>query len=567
MLCDSIAIPHFAKSSNNRDKSKDRNFDNREILRWNRIDGLPKLKFLEVSNIWNFIYKNQSDIVKNNNFDLIFASDKCDGINKLPYPPLASYICVDDVKSKKGAFDILKSFLDGKNKSTQSLIGEGKINLPNTKINLSFFPNSLIYGSRGSGKSKLCERLKFYFGDDDEKIFFLKQGEYIINKKERIKQKFTEDSICQEYQKNINSKMEKIEKIFCDTLKKINSSLVQSKEKLDEEIKKKRNEIKNNIVENLCDENHIFERTMSKYKNIDQYKNNVVNGERFENIKELINKWLIFLKSFFGKKHEIKSSQQRDIFLNWFKEISKYLISEYEEHLWRKKIEDCKNEIFSQLKQVSRDRTSWEYRFNFSLFDYWLLKQIIAIHKEIICSISPKLKIIKCGEKYGLKFEIDLDEKEYFKVKKIDSNKMELITFKDNGKNFPASFGQVSEFLIKNAINKNKESTVFILDEPEYGLDNNFIKEDLSPFFNKVCDANKYLFLVTHNHVMWSELFENREGNKTYIFCDYDGEHKVVQNTEFNGSIFLDNYEAGLKSYKKRNDLYNNKNNKIDLEK
>ena len=97
-------------------------------------------------------------------------------------------------------------------------------------------------------------------------------------------------------------------------------------------------------------------------------------------------------------------------------------------------------------------------------------------------------QIVKYDGKYGLKFKINLDDKDYFKIKKIELKDMELMVFRDNKvkeKSFPASFGQVSEFLIKSAIEKNKESTIFILDEPEYGLDNNFIKNDLSPFLNK----------------------------------------------------------------------------------
>lgn len=438
----------------------------------------------------------------------------------------------------------------------------GKINLTNTKINLIFSPNSLIYGSRGSGKSELCRKLNFYFGNN-EQVFFLKQGEYIINKKEEIEKKFTGNSFFKEQQREINDKMGKIESIFCDKLWKINPSLMQSKKELDNEINKKNLEIQKNIEENLNDSNHTFEKTKNKYKNIEQYKKSTKNNEKFDNIKNLLVKYIDFLKSFFGEKHEMKHSDQKNNFSCWLKEIFEYLISEYEEYAWRKAVECCTNEIFSQLKSQVSKITKWIYRFNFSLFDYYLLKQLVIAHKEIICKIPLMQQIVKYDGKYGLKFKINLDDKDYFKIKKIELKDMELMVFRDNKvkeKSFPASFGQVSEFLIKSAIEKNKESTIFILDEPEYGLDNNFIKNDLSPFLNKTWVVkNKYLFLVTHNHVMWSELFEQRQGNKTYIHCIYDGYHKVQQSTKFKGSTFLDNYEAGSDSYECRSRLYNNK--------
>ena len=267
---------------------------------------------MEVSNnLYNFNFARQKDIVKDNDFDLIFTSDQCDDIK--PYPPLASYIHVDDTESEKVPFDIVKNFLNGKNKSTQSPEGEGKINLTNTKINLIFSPNSLIYGSRGSGKSELCRKLNFYFGNN-EQIFFLKQGEYIINKQEEIEKKFAGNSFFKEQQKEINDKMGKIESIFCEKLRKIDPSLTQSKKVLDNEINKKNLEIQKNIEENFNDNNHTFEKTKNKYKNIEQYKKSTKNDEKFDNIKKLLDKYIDFLKSFFGEKHEMKSSDQKNNF-------------------------------------------------------------------------------------------------------------------------------------------------------------------------------------------------------------------------------------------------------------
>lgn len=124
LLSDSIVFPHFAKSTNHYE-SKNRNFNDNELLCWNSIEGLPKIKFLEVSNnLYNFLFAEQKDIVKDNDFDLIFTSDQRDDIE--PYPPLASYIHVDDIEDEKAPFDILKNFLNGKNKSTQSPEGKGE---------------------------------------------------------------------------------------------------------------------------------------------------------------------------------------------------------------------------------------------------------------------------------------------------------------------------------------------------------------------------------------------------------------------------------------------------------
>ena len=89
---------------------------------------------------------------------------------------------------------------------------------------------------------------------------------------------------------------------------------MQSKKELDNEINKKNLEIQKNIEENLNDSNHTFEKTKNKYKNIEQYKKSTKNNEKFDNIKNLLVKYIDFLKSFFGEKHEMKHSDQKNNF-------------------------------------------------------------------------------------------------------------------------------------------------------------------------------------------------------------------------------------------------------------
>ncbi len=125
-----------------------------------------------------------------------------------------------------------------------------------------------------------------------------------------------------------------------------------------------------------------------------------------------------------------------------------------------------------------------------------------------------------------------------------------------------ASFGEVKKFIILDKIRRSKYKFL-ILDEPDYSFDNYFIKNYLAKELVEVLKfQSKKLWLVTHNHVLWSEIYGAPGMNKkiSYIECKYnnnDGKWEYKQSLNNNNfSFFLENYEADEESYNLRKELY-----------
>ena len=547
-------FPHYGKSD------KKRNFTIDELNEWNKLLEKNRVNCLDLSpNLKSYWFIDDDE--KTQQYHCVVSTDRnVIGNNKKIEEniiPISSYIYVNDNYKQSDNYVIINDFF--KQKETFSNVSydeEMDFTLPS--INYSFQrKNSLIFGKRGSGKTYLLtafkNALKYGNNDQNNEICCIDQFEFSKQREKELKDKYlNKDYVLKQSNKYNNVLL----KIFDDNLR--NDYKIEESDFINcakTWLEKFKEEFENIICENINDPNNNLKFLNDTYSflNNDFTHNEDIHykkmNEFIENYKKLINTLHEFKKDNHWNYLHKSIDELIKIFNNeQIKLLLKSLINEYKVV----KIKEKNREIFNYLITKITDIVNWEYTFDkVNFIKYYKLVKIIEAYNNFL---NEKAKFyIRDFENnpYSLKYELDEKAKMY--------KSLELV-YKAN-RDISASDGQICEFLLRDKIfNEYKTAKYFILDEPEYAFDNKFIKEFSKEIINEISEKGKIIFVVTHNHIFWSEFYE-RLNDKTYIKCEYNGDknysYEQLTTDEFKNSILFKNFEVDEDSYNNRKKKYN----------
>ena len=576
LLSDAICIPHFKKGD------VKRNFTDSQIDEWNKIECLPRISCVETnSSLRTLVYlipKLFDEELGDYKYHYIVGNDR-------DVSPLVSFIFFEDevlLNKSEQIFENIKSFFAERsspkhhpslslshNNHEIFLYGVGDI-----VISLSL----IIYGHMGSGKTYLCNKFinaldNTYKNNkkDNDFLCSISQGEYISkdNDKELMEEHFHD--IIHEWQSGFDKISEMFSKKFCDDPRVNSNTKHITKKVINNYLGEFIDDTIRNIKENYGDDNrHLMAK--ERYGNFNTITSKY--STYFNNTNDCIDKIIDLIKLF----NKIKNYFSDTPTIDMIKKSTNILFDTVEKMLQNLRSFDLENElvvftnkICKDMNDIINDLNHWEYTFNnvdFAkyYFHYLLVEEFNNFINESNEEDADKYRIDcgeYCGEKYSLKLKLQyrqkksVDIKNYFMLSLSQKLQIKKHKFID------ASFGERKKFMVLDKIRKSKYKFL-IFDEPDYSFDNYFIKNYLAKELVEILKSqSKKLWLVTHNHVLWSEIYGAPGLNKkiSYIECKYnnnnnDDKWEYKQSQKSNFSLFLDNYEADEESYNLRKKLY-----------
>ena len=519
-------LPHYYKSD------KKRNFTIEELNKFNELFVNNKINCLEIQpNLITYWFVKNDEKVKG--YHLLVATDryveKCKNKSfKQNELPIASYIYVND-DPWNDSYKIVNDFLCKKEfMSKISHNPEKDFTPPGIKYSF-YLKNSMIFGNRGSGKTYLLEALKNAINYDEDKkitddknvtddkndeICSIKQFEFSKNYDNSLKQYLKKDYVAAKNQeiKNLLSCLFNDE--FCSNLKnewKINDGdyLKGTKDCL--------KTIKDNfnlaVNKNIEDDNRHLKTINKKYSFVNKAFPNI-DTKHYEQINNAKSNF----KSLITSLNEIKSDnywkdfyKDIDVFIKSLdRSLIEKLLEAFSNEHKLKQIKETNKKIFDEANKQVDKFSEWKYTFNkFNFENYFKLMKRIEAFDEFVKQAANYIK-----------------------------------NFENNKKIFDDC----------------KNAKYFLFDEPEYSFDNKFIKNWSNEYIKKFKDNNNKVFVVTHNHIFWSEFYEQLN-DKTYINCMYDRDKKDFLYEQFDAEKFqkeysFKNYEVDMDSYKGRKEKY-----------
>ena len=434
---------------------------------------------------------------------------------------------------------------------------------------------NLVVGSRSSGKTYTLDKIKESFGDDD-RVKYIEQFEIVKDCDEENFNKMIEkdcDQIVEEYQKPLKLLTDKIIKIdssviddnienYISTLKEFASQTVDddiySKTAIFSEpefILSEPKEAKN-IVEFLIELlfNKKYKDTIDKF--IDRNKISMLikemmlirNKERKEYILKLhTNTILGDLKRLLSRKSAKTSPANCD-----FTEagLGKALISRFDSTLAKYM---SKNQIPS--KKLPK------FSLNISKYPFSNATNLKKTCKLGSMGLVEEFSFYNSPYKYMRKLKVaGVQTSELYKC---------FVGFEHsimNEAGVKISGGERAEYKLEKEIRDASRYDVLLIDEPESGFDNIFIKNDIIKMIKEI--SNKTIvFLVTHNNTLgpllkpnWIIYNKYEDGDfKVYSGPFESKKLKTPDGKEIpNIDVLLDTMEAGEQAYEDRRGIYEN---------
>lgn len=554
-------LPHYNKSD------EKRNFTIKELDEFNKLFNNNKINCLEIqANLNTYRFFQNDDKV--GNYHPLVATDRYvenNYINRNSKKDfkqnellLASYIYVNDDQCND-SYKIVNDFLTQKESMSKiSYDPEKDFTPPGIKYSF-YLKNSMIFGNRGSGKTYLLEALKNAIDcnhdvNNKNEICSIEQFEFSNHRANSLDKFLKKDYITTQNNKIDQLISSLFNNEFLQNLRaeyEINSGdyLKDAKEYL----KKFKENFNLTIFKNIEDNNFNLKNTNKKYSFFNKPFPNI-------NIKhyEQINKIILNFKELIISLNEIKSDDHWkdlhtdiDTFIESLnrQSMQKLLEAFGNEYKW-KQIKETNKEIFYKANQQVIKFSNWPYAFNkFNFENYFKLSKINETFDKFLKEkANTYIKNFE-NSRYSIKYSLTNGEYKDPKIVHADNPNIE------------ASEGQINEFLLDNKIFEDcKNAKYFLFDEPEYAFDNKFIKDWSNNHIKKFKDNNNIVFVVTHNHIFWSEFYEQLN-DKTYIKCSYDENNKDFLYEQFDDEEFqkkhsFKNYEVDKNSYDNRKGKY-----------
>lgn len=551
---DYICIPHRNKSDKNRNFSKD------EIIIFNKKFVNNPIYAVEAHadyGSWFWCSETLKNLGEPFNTihtivgtDRILEESKTIGKNKDIFLSPCSYIYTNSNITQVNAFDsILNFFKQSNTLSKLSRDINSDLTIQNANLDLKLL-NSVICGKRGSGKSYLLESIQMSIGDDS---YLLEQFEFADSSKTKAYlQKYLE-------KQKILDLLDCFKKIysliFNDKVNDIANCQTYLLTEIREYLKNFIVNVQDNVVNNLDNKSE----KLLILKNHYNYQELKTNTQRVNKLKALIDK-LIDLKQYLTNNEQDFNDLNYKNFLEQIKSFFSQLVMLYRKEYEKNKIYIKDNEIIKSLVNQGKLATNWKYNFNFSFSNYFYVKNIIDITLSFIKSkINDYYEDNLLYDNNDFLLKLNLKNAEFNTKDEIEFD-TPIVTLANHT---IASEGEKSEFLLLSKLEVSEK--YLLLDEPEYSFDNDFICSSFTDQIIKKINNNKVFFIITHNHVLWSEVFD-KASNKSLILCDrithdnkYEYVYKQLINIDDKKEELISLFEATDDSYIIRRRYYGKK--------
>lgn len=489
--------------------------------------------------------------------------------NKKIFPTRITYLDINELTLntvKMSLADKNKVYINAdKTANVFQVLNDGT--LASTKLNL-------IVGSRSTGKTYTLQKVKDSFGDD-ERVKYIRQFEIVNNCDDKNFNKMIAqecDEVVVEYQKPLGALIDRIVAIdkkgvdinvdtYISTLKEFASQKVSndifSKTKIfnEQEFSTIEPTEAKRIYENLLDiyTNKKYRTIIEKY--IDRNRLElliqeiifVFNEEKRQYEMKLITNEIIGdLKSLLNARSAKTAPSQCDFMES---HLSMSLVKSFNQVINRYKVE---RQIYEKPLPRFNKRIS-KYSF----------RNATHLKKSYPCSLG----IVNEFAYYNSPYEY-IRELKKAGIPQSDLLKC-FVGFNysvTNNAGLEISGGERAEYKLEKEIKDAERYDILLIDEPESGFDNIFIKTDIIEMIRNI--ANKtVVFLVTHNSTLGPLIRPNWVIYNEFIggnFRVYSGpfESKILKtidgNAILNYNVLLDTMEAGEKAYDERRSIYEN---------
>lgn len=571
-----IFIPHYT--------GKHKSFEKKELDSFYE-NVKTKIRIVEVANnykTWYYADRNLN-VEKKNMYHVICCTDRKDiKLDKLE-SLLTSFIYSDF--SDNDAFNKLFFFFsqyDHLSHLSSNVNNINEFELPKSHAKISYLKegsfileNTLIYGSRGSGKSYIADDLNSVLNAENSvsECCYIKQSAF-----DKEDSKIIENLI-----KN-NEVESKITYIRNFLLKKLlNMELIDENHSFVLDPNKNFELFSQNIIENTKDTKNLdlFLKSYN-FKIINKEKINTINS-KYEIIKSLTCQMNTLIDTLNSSDENTNKVVDEYIDKSKKENLLSSLDSIYEDIkkkwpiLKKEKIFiEKSHEIINELNKSAMRDSDWKYYFDgIDLLKAFKTKKIVQlIRKKLkdtrwkIDILNDKIKKLFQDDYCVISYELTVKKEEDWKsinnsVFNIKDNSYNLVI--NNNLQIKASGGQKKEFFVFNSICKdmnNRNIKYLILDESDYSFDSQYILTFASHIFN-ILEMNKWkLILITHNHILWSSLY--KQGLKFIFLKTYVENYKYQckQAYELNKDEMLMNFESNDDMYKYRGKIYGYRNEK-----
>lgn len=452
----------------------------------------------------------------------------------------------------------INTLLDKKTKSNyEILLFEEK-----EKISLPIYNDiNILFGSKGTGKTEILKKLNEKFkGEGYNKTEIFLSGEKKLEDVYKLKKldpiqldqfdidncekeidilKKAKDEEITDFSSYFNYFNLKIKNKNLDKIK-INNISTEDTNKLDKE---------QESLETIANKFNEFNKYIIESNDIEKF----IEKKLFEEFKEMLNRIIIQLKS--GKKElylEITSIKMLNLMINVFTtEISKKTgkpkkpnktgFLEYARN--RIKIKGAVEKILLNIEKKiiiepinvgdlgDKGNLYCETKIciqNGKISDSKYLpakKATKKITKTSLKDFSLKIKEISKSIYSDNLFEKLASLRDIEEVDLIKSIKDLLLFckyFSINGKEYSPSSGESSMILLHNELREDKE--IYILDEPEKSLGNDYISEVIVPLLKEKANLGKKIIIATHDAniavrtLPYNSVYRHHDNNKYYTY-------------------------------------------------
>lgn len=456
---------------------------------------------------------------------------------------------------------------------------------------------NVFFGSKGTGKSKCLEKIRKYFYENGKKIAFYTPSEnedkleekLKINSEEKQLLFYERDNCIPEFKK-LNNWAENNVTQFNDYLKYIKSKEKNANKKkmkiIDirktfvensaiEDIKKDFNNVSNikKMLESVQVSSYmgslnsnilkcLIEQLLEKVK--DSYANEFANKMSIRLTKDTI----IKLKAIVDKKTETKSIPTETGFIEFAKkhfELELGMIKIFDGFDFKYESEFEYIGKLDEGKELYKKTVVKMIDKNCKATDGFLKIQELKKIKSILKNIKDNVY------KSELQEYISTFKEYYFEGMSLDYFIGISKKFFVNGKEYNPSTGEATMIVLNDAL--KDDSDVYILDEPEKSLGNNYVSDVLVNKINDLAKMKKVVVVATHNaniavrtmpYRSILKVYDNGE-YKTYIGNPYTNKLINIKNKDDykywkEESIRL--LEGGKEAFEERNDIYGEENNR-----
>lgn len=547
-----ILIPHFMK---------ERAFTKQDIVDFNKLKFNIKITTVETKSnwsTWKFACQELNDVSCN----VIIGTDRwsqqhLDMWNKqtpkLMIPINYVYSNIAQNCCQVNCFDYVYDALTSNAGVSLSEKHGFDVTLQNTNFSINI-ENSIIYGERGSGKSFLANNL-YECLCPAENIEYLRQ--FCFSKNEDatnndLNKIMNSNKNIESFVSSLKAAFQSItnDKIISKQITDINSS--SSIQIIDQWCEQYISNFIINITKNISNGNGIFLKHWCSIPEIPNSKIlEVVDQINFINnfIKQGTNNLMKIINF-------IKDEQLLNLYVDTFIQICTELLKQFSNLVLLNEIYNETNKIIADInKQI---KSNWEFNFDFNFYEYYYIK---LMKKTTLDWIKYNLQngiTIKDDDPFSIHFDPQKDPKTgiYF-LNQINFKNPKLVL--TNEENVEASDGQKIQYLLWKQLNTKRR--FIILDESEYSFDSKFISNDLADKLHKIISQGTKVFVITHNHILWSELCDRMNKEKipfTFIKCQKNKKLYSYNQTVGlpNHSELLNTYESGEDSYDIRKVFY-----------